>query len=387
MQEQNLRLMFLSLMAIGNTNRTAARMINLLILSLALGSCASMPSSSIPEIPLLTGQPEHEIPTVDLLAITPEMESFIRQHAQSDSRETGKAWTLAYATMDPYLLNFDYDPQVTLPADEAFRQGKGNCLSFSAMFIAMARESGLRAYFQEVEVPPNWNNVEDNLLVGMHVNAVAYQQGLTFTVDVSRRISQEIEQTRRLSDSEAEAQYYNNLGADALIEGDTALAYAYFRKGLETIPQLAYIWSNLGVILRRNGQSEDAKLAYRTALSLKPNQSVALTNLLFMYTQDGNLEEVSKLEARVERNQRKNPYYVQHLAELALEEKRYSDAIALAKKAIRMDADEYRFYYTLAQSQYQAGHLELAQTNLTKARALAPNERALDTLTLPGDDY
>ena len=63
----------LKLMAIGNTNRTAAQMINLLILSLALGSCASMPSSSIPEIPLLTGQPEREIPTVDLLAITPEM--------------------------------------------------------------------------------------------------------------------------------------------------------------------------------------------------------------------------------------------------------------------------------------------------------------------------
>ncbi len=374
-------------MGIRNTNRTAAQMINLLILSLALGSCASMPSSSIPEIPLLTGQPEREIPTVDLLAITPEMESFIRQHTQSDSRETDKAWTLAYAAMDPYLLNFDYDPQVTLPADEAFRQGKGNCLSFSAMFITMARESGLRAYFQEVEIPPNWNNVEDNLLVSKHVNAVVYHRGHTFTMDVSRRKSREIEQTRRLSDSEAEAQYYNNLGADALIEGDTALAYAYFRKGLETHPQSAYIWSNLGVILRRNGQSEDAKLAYRTALSLQPNQSVALTNLLFMYNEDGNLEEAAKLEARVERNQRKNPYYVQHQAELALEEKRYSEAIALARKAIRMDADEYRFYYTLAQSQYQAGHLELAQTNLTKARALAPNERALDTLTLPGDDY
>ncbi|MFC1688152.1 tetratricopeptide repeat protein [Pseudomonadota bacterium] len=387
MLEQSLKLMFLQLMAIGNTHRTAARMINLLILSLALGSCASMPSGPLPGIPPLTGQPEHEIPTVDLLAITPEMKSFIRQHAHNGKRENGKAWSLAYATMNPYLLNFDYDPQVTLPADEAFRQGQGNCLSFSAMFVAMARESGLRAYFQEVEIAPNWNNVEDNLLVSKHVNAVAYHRGHTFTVDVSRRISQEIEQTRRLSDTEAEAQYYNNLGADALIAGDTSLAYAYFRKGLETDPKRAYIWSNLGVALRRNGQLQDAQLAYRTALQLQPNQRVALTNLLVLYTEDGKLEEAAKLEARVERNQRKNPYYVQHLAELALEEKRYSDAIALAKKAIRMDADEYRFYYTLAQSQYQAGHLELAQTSLNKARTLVPNERALDTLTLPGDDY
>jgi Flp pilus assembly protein TadD len=99
------------------------------------------------------------------------------------------------------------------------------------------------------------------------------------------------------------------------------------------------------------------------------------------------VEEAARISARVERIQRKNPYYVQYLAELAIVEQRYSDAISLARKAIRMDPDEYRFYYTLAQSHYQAGHLELAQTNLDKARAMAPNERALDTLILPGEEF
>lgn len=379
--------MFLLNMAISSTCSAAIRMSSLFILSLLLGSCATTLNSPLPDIPELVGQPQLEIPSVELLAVSPEMKRFISQHAHVGRREKGKAWSLAYATMNPYLLNFNYDPQVTLPADEAFRQGTGNCLTFSAMFIAMAREVGLKAYFQEVEVPPNWENVEDNLLVSKHVNAVAYNQGLTYTVDVSRRKAREIEQTRRLNDTEAEAQYYNNLGAEALIAGDTALAYAYFRKGLETSPRLDYIWSNIGVILRRNGQPEDAMLAYRTALSLQPNQSVALNNLLVMYNEDGNVEEAARISARVERIQRKNPYYVQYLAELAIEEQRYSDAIALARKAIRMDPDEYRFYYTLAQSHYQAGHLELAQTNLDKARAMAPNERALDTLILPGEEF
>ena len=55
-------------------------------------------------------------------------------------------------------------------------------------------------------------------------------------MDVSRRKGREIERTRRLSDAEAKAQYYNNLGADALIAKDLGLAYAYFRKGLENRP-------------------------------------------------------------------------------------------------------------------------------------------------------
>jgi tetratricopeptide (TPR) repeat protein len=238
-----------------------------------------------------------------------------------------------------------------------------------------------------VEIPPTWSNVDDHLLVSKHVNAVVYSEGHTFTVDVSRRKTREIERTRRLSDAEANAQYYNNLGADALIAQDIGLAYAYFSKALETDSSLSYIWSNIGVILRRNGQTEDAILAYQTALEMEPDQSVALNNLHVIYTEDGNPAAAEELEARVERNRRKNPYYMQYLAELAIEEMRYGDAIGLAKKAIRMDAGEYRFYYTLAQAQYLDGKINLAQASLEKALRRAPDLEAKTKLVLPPEDY
>jgi tetratricopeptide (TPR) repeat protein len=357
------------------------------LLFLLLTSCASAPQRSLPEIPELTNQPQYNIPDVDLLAVTPEMIEFARSNSFRDSRRQGRAWTLAYAVMDPYILAFDYDPQITLPADQTFEKGAGNCLSFSSMFVAMAREVGMSAYFQEVEIPPTWSNIDDTLLVSKHVNAVVYNEGHTFTVDVSRRKGREMELTRRLSDEEAKAQYYNNLGADALIEGDIALAYAYFHKGLEADRRLEYIWSNIGLILRRNGQTEDAILAYRTALQLEPNQSVALNNLHIIYTEDGNLDAAEKLNARVERNRQKNPFYMQHLAEVAIEEQRYSDAIELAQRAIRMDTTEYRFYYTLAQAQYQAGKINLSQTSLDQARKRAPDQNARGTLVLPAEEF
>jgi transglutaminase-like putative cysteine protease len=90
----------------------------------------------------LAGHSRVEVPDVDLLRLTPEMLEFAKQHAHCGGKLGGTAWTLAQATLDPRLLDFEYDPLVTLPADEAFPVRKGNCLAYSSMYIAMARAAG-----------------------------------------------------------------------------------------------------------------------------------------------------------------------------------------------------------------------------------------------------
>jgi len=124
--------------------------------------------------------------------------------------------------------------------------------------------------------------------------------------------------------------------------------------------------------------------AYRTALQLDPHQAVGLNNLYVIYSEDGDIEAAAELQARVEKIQRKNPWYIQSLAETAIEEQRYPEAVTLAKQAVRMDGKEYRFHYTLARSQYLAGKAILAQESLARARELAPNTRTRNSLTLPG---
>jgi len=337
-----------------------------------------------PAIPALENQSEQSIPDIDPLHISSEMKQFVDHHVENDKNREGKAWLLAYAALDPYLLHFDYDPRITLPAEEAFRTRKGNCLTFSSLFIAMARHAGLQAWYQEVQVPPEWSTVDDTLLVSKHVNAVVRDRSREYVVDVSRRKSRDSDIVRRLSDAEAEAQYYNNLGADALIGGDLPLAYAYFSKALEKRPGLAYIWSNLGVVFRRNEQTGDAILSYRTALQFNPAQSVAMNNLYTLYEEEGNIEAAQGLQRRVENNRRKNPYYLHYLAEVANEERRWSDAIKLLNRAIQLESHEYRFYYSLAQAQYHAGKFRVAQTSLDRARTLAPPDLQEGILTLPG---
>ena len=360
----------------------ASRPLPALLLAILVAACSSAPLRQ-PAIPLLTGLVPVHIPDVDLLRLTPEMRAFSERYAKRGADDTGKAWMLAYAALDPYLLDFEYDPMVTLPADEAFRLGRGNCLTFSSMFVAMARDAGLSAWYQEVIVPPEWSAVNETLLVSKHVNAVVAEWNSRYVIDVSRRKQKPMEETRRMTDEEALAQFYNNLGADALVGNDLGRAHAYFSKALEAHPGLAYVWSNLGVVLRRNGQTTDAILAYQAAIDLDPQNGVALNNLHTLYHEEGNLEAAATIEKRVDRNRRNNPYYLHYLAELAIEEQRWNDAIELLDRAIGLEANEYRFHYALAQARYHAGDSDKALASLERARELAPAEQLETPLTLP----
>jgi tetratricopeptide (TPR) repeat protein len=352
------------------------------LIAMGLSACSTLPIMQ-PDIPPLAGHPRLEAPDADLLRMTPEMRAFTARYAKRRAIDSGKAWLLAYAALDPYLLHFEYDPMVTLTADEAFRTGRGNCLSFSSMFVAMARDAGLKAWFQEVVVPPEWSAVNEILLVSKHVNAVVVERGGRYVIDVSRRAKQTLEATRRMSDEEALAQYYNNLGADALVDSDLPKAHAYFSKALETLNGLPYVWSNLGVVLRRNGQIADAILAYQVAIDIDGEHTVALNNLHSLYTETGDLEAAAAIQKQVEKNRRNNPYYLHYLAQVANEEQHWSDAIALLNRAIKLEANEYRFHYTLAQAHYASGNREEAYASLERARQLAPADLAQEPLTLP----
>jgi Flp pilus assembly protein TadD len=367
----------------------ATRQRNTRLLAAAAGCCLLASCATLefdpPAVPALEGHARFDIERIEPLALSTEMRQFVAARLGGSARDPERAWRLAYAMLDPWMFPFEYDQRVTLTAREAFRTRRGNCLTFSNLFIAMAREAGLEAWYREVEIPPEWSSVDDTLLVSMHVNAAMRDDGDVYVIDVSRRQEKPGDRVRMLSDREAEAQFYNNLGADALVANDLGLAHAYFRKAVDTDPSLAYVWSNLGVVLRRNGQTADAMLAYETALRLAPDSNVALNNLYTIYDEDGMHEQAARLQARVERNRRRNPYYLHHLAELSAEQSDWQEAIAYSRRAIELKDDEYLFHYTLAQMQFQAGKLAEARSNLAVARLLAPPSVDTAELVLPGE--
>ena len=216
----------------------------------------------------------------------------------------------------------------------------------------------------------------------MHVNAVVQDARSKYVVDVSGAKRAKWVRIRKLSDAEAEAQYYNNHGADALVNNDLARAFAYMEKAIRIAPDTSYIWSNLGVVYNRNGQVEDAKQAYQVALKINPAEMVALNNLHTILVQEGDQVQARKLSSRVKRHRLKNPYYLHRLSSQALDERRYEDAIALLKRAIKLNKEEYRFHFTLAHSLLLNGEKDAALRSLGQAKQLAPLNGELETFSL-----
>lgn len=372
-------------------NRTPYRTFLWLLSSagtLFLAACAS-PGPRLDAPPPLAG---HSIPAItepNFTEPSQAMLDFLDQYVDLKQGKQQAVWNLVWATTDPYVLRFDYRPELTLSPLETFERGTGNCLSYSTMFMMMARHLGLNAFYQEVEIPQQWSANNDTLLVSMHVNvAVEAPLGGSWVVDVSGRSDVRSRLQRRISDRVVLAQYYNNLGADALANGELGLAYAYITKAIQTESRLHYLWSNLGVVYSRNEQLSEATNAYLTALSLDSGSTMAANNLYLIYEKTGNVAAADELRKRVEKNRRKNPYYLAHLASVALEEGRLEESRQLAEKALEIQGNEYRFHYQLARTLVLEGKRSEAEASLQRALELAPEGLPKELLSnLDSADY
>lgn len=284
-------------------------------------------------------------PDDHILALTPDMRYFVGEHVPAALSEQARLRYLVDALVRPSQLGLDYAPGITLTAAETFDAQQGDCLSLSALFVAMAREAKLDVYFNEVSVPPSWEMLSaSSSAIYKHINAVAVVDGRPQVIDFSVDIYDYRYPQKRVDDNIAAAQYYSNLGVKQLNGGSPAQAYAYFRRALHLGPDEAYIWGNLGVLLRREDLLDAAEMAFRKALSLNPEEAASLANLARLYRSEGRREEARRLEAVIAERQRDNPFWHYSRARQAFEQGHFDDALASIRRAIRLDRKEYRFY-------------------------------------------
>ena len=345
---------------------------SLLALCGLLVGCANISSAPVTLPPLDTATPEIELPEQDLLALTPAMKSFVQTHAPSYLSKRKRAAALAWALYQRGGLNFEYQETETRSAAEAFAENSGNCIAFTHLFVAMAREAGLPAQYQHVDVPDNWNPRQGVLVRNRHVNAVIVDSGGSYTVDLNKRFIPRFSRVQVISDQQAAARHYNNLSVTALLEGDLPLAYAYSKRSIRFDAKQDYLWSNLGLIYKRNRQFEDARWAFERALGVNPREKSAINNLVLTYRELGQFEQAGQLARQHRRLLNKSPYYLYGQALKALAQAEYSTAERLLKRAVRKKRSEHRFYLALAKTHYEAGEIDQAKRRFKQARDVAP---------------
>jgi len=337
----------------------------------SLGTIEVTTSMVLEASPLANGAEIPDLSKIDLLEMTPEMIAFVDSYVDGADNRYARMKRLVYAIIGDGNFELIYD-DTTRTAEETFRHARGNCLSFTNLFIAMARYLEIHAEYQEVDIPPDWSQAGESFLFSQHVNVlVDLGVGLQRVIDFNMYDFQASYDRRTISDGRARAHYFNNIGVDHMLQGDTKRAYANFRQALAEDSMFSPAWINMGVLHRREGYPNYAEASYREALEIYQFNLIAMSNLANLYEEEGNTELAEQYLARVKLHRMSNPYYRYQIANSAFIDGDYKTAIKNLEYAIKKREDEDRFYFLLSLSYLMSGEKEEAQRWMKKAEDVA----------------
>lgn len=359
------------------------------VLSSALASgCASTPSLPEPVWPTLTEQAllsedsvfgDTEQTTISaklkILDVDEAMRAFVAA-VPRDTRDSdlSKMERLLLAMRQERLFEIDYAANHTLTAAQTFHARSGNCLSFTNLVIALARELGLDARYQLVDVPQMSERSADLVLVYGHINAlVLTRRSGRYEVDFNADYGRTAFRRRPIDDRHATALFLNNLAAEALGQDNPSRAFSLLRQAIRTSEQAVAPWTNLGVMYRRAGKPQAAESAYRSALRRDPRDQTARHNLLLLYDDSNRFHAADTLRAQLQREQEKNPYFHHARGMQHLEQQQWREAGLAFLEAIKLNAQEAQFFASLAQAQRGMGDTKAARANLSEAIRLSAN--------------
>jgi Flp pilus assembly protein TadD len=347
-----------------------------------LAACAALPRVDSPAIspamlltarPLTGGVEPPPLPDSDILGLDADMRRLVAERVTARSSRWRLSELLRVLLNDDSFV-IEYQER-TYTAAEAFRLRRANCLGFTNLFVALAREAGLKVQFQEVDIPPDWSVSGDALVQSRHINTLvdAEERG-ELVVDFNIADFRSSYDRRVISDARARAHYYSNIGVERMGAGETVLALQNFRKALAEAPDFVPAWINLAALYERAGHGEWAEAAWRQALTVDPREFVAMSNLERRYRSTGRLAEADELLGRIRWHRQRNPYYRYRLAEEAFAAARYDEAIGHLRFAISRKANEDRFYALLGLAYLRSGDAWSAQRWMARAEEVAGDE-------------
>ncbi|WOX04783.1 tetratricopeptide repeat protein [Microbulbifer pacificus] len=359
--------------------RTAMSVGFLLLLLAGCGGMSPAPESPIDLPWLLSGEalfaepvePE-SLPDDDILGLEPQLRGYLAQVAPGESPQQRLVALLRGFENRDFTVQYQADR--TLTASETYYQQQGNCMAFTVMMVAMARELGADAYFNQVEVPPVWEHAESHtFVVYRHINMVSETSRGRRVVDFNLAAYDPVYDQRKLTDTEAFAQYYSNRGLEWMQQGDMRQAFLYLRKALVLRPQSSDLWANLGAFYSRNRQQLAAEQSYLQALQLQHDHTIAISNLERLYRQQQRFVLADHYADKARRHREQNPYYLYYQARNAYDHGDYKVAKRQLKRALWQYQNDHRFHFLMGLTSYRLGDIEDSREHFTAAFSLAEN--------------
>ena len=337
----------------------------------------------------------------DQVVIPFEIDDEIRQIAHDitggSSDDSTKARAIVNKIIDLTGLSISYDWLSNKTAKEVFREGRGNCLAYTNLFVGMAREVGVEALYIDVTMIERVTREAEVIVNNGHITA-GYRIGAKVVIiDFTRTPEREYIGYNVIDDLEAIANFYNNQG----------FLYGYFTEtegkdldfdplekelemyelALEIMPTFVRARNNLGVALRRRGQVDEAIEQYKKAIEYEPNFGDAHSNLGAAYLMQGREEDALKEFQLATKNSGSNAYFFHHLGVVHYRLEQYDQAIRQFKKAISKEPGLADARYFLGLCYLKQGNKEKAIKEFRATLEVDPNylsaRAKLDILTAP----
>ncbi len=326
-----------------------------------------------------------DIDTADLVVpfrVTPEMVEIAKDVTAGSMTDFEKADRLMKSITSDDGFGLTYDSVTTSTPDVTVEQGHGNCLALTSIFIGLAREIGLTAYYVDASDRVNDLRREESVIVdsGHIAGGVRTERGYTL-IDYDGHVSS-YRTFKIIDDITALAHYYNNRGFEMIYDSEKAaedIPWAEilhnFDLATKVRPSFAQAYNNLGVAHTRLGDLDAAEAAYRQAIAVDDRSDAAFHNLGNLKMRQHDLDAALEAYDRALDLRKRNPYLHFHrgLAQYRLGD--YDAAEKSFKRSISLEREYLEPRNLLAQVYVRQGRPEEAQKVRDAVRQLLAEKR------------
>lgn len=305
-------------------------------------------------------------PSIDPLVTNTGMRDFVVPDITDVKSRRFRVHALMNKLSDYGYYSDYYDAGLTVDASQAFTRKRGNCLSYTHMFIALAREAGLDARYELVKAPPlysvhdgilehqvhirsrvMWPNGNNNQLMQRDLTAHRIARSLwPSRVNLERYISVDFNERnirayegKIVSDDFARSLHLANNAVEYWKRHDESSAFSHIVEAIRLAPRYADHWVNLATFYARRGLSDEALLINRYALFLDPHHVIALAGVV----QHAAKGEMARAKSRLQRLRNNNPHYQLALAQRAMANQDLLGALSFVDRSISLEKRNHEF--------------------------------------------
>jgi tetratricopeptide (TPR) repeat protein len=314
---------------------------------------------------------------------TPEMAEAARGLAGAGGDEE-KLERLRSTLLDGREFTFEYERGSTFSAAEAFEHRRGNCVSFTNLFIALGRTFGARLRPALLAARGTSEKQGDLIVTYNHMVAVRLLDngvGGGRVYDFYRQADEPLGRLFLLDDVSVAAIRASNLGIAHLGRQEFAEARRSLETAVKLEPRLGSLHANLGLALWRSGDVPAAFAAFRRGLEADPSSPPLHQNLAALYVEQGRPAEARAVLAALD-VARASPFALIVKGDLDLVGGDAGKAIASYRRAASVDPKLAEPWIAIARAELVRGRPDASRRAAKKALARDPaNEDARSLAT------